>query len=136
MCGFPLTQQAGQPPATASPFVPPPGAPASPLSPPPTPQTASYPPAEAPRQFSPPSVLQALRVGSPARGQFWFGLALLLIVLVCCPCSLGVLVFGSDAVANPSGFVAQILLIGGCLFLVGLISGIVLMVIGRPRRIQ
>lgn len=131
MCGFALTQP-------GTPFNVPPGQPAYPAamgieqgSPPP-----AYPPPEAPRQSSAPSVLQALRVGRPAKWQFWFGLALLLVVLVCCPCSLGVLIFGSDAVADPGGFVSQILLIGACLFAVAAVLGIILMVVGRPRRLQ
>jgi hypothetical protein len=89
-----------------------------------------------PRQYAAPSVLQALRIGRPAKWQFWFGLALLLVVLLCCPCSLGVLIFGSDAVADPGGFVSQILLIGACLFAVILVLAIILMVVGRPRPAQ
>ena len=81
-------------------------------------------------------MLQALRVGRPAKWQFWVGLALLLMVLFCCPCTLGLLIFGSDAVADPAGFVAQILGIGACLFVGALALGIILMVVGRPRRLQ
>jgi hypothetical protein len=58
------------------------------------------------------------------------------MVIICCPCSLGVLIFGSDAVADPAGFVAQILGIGACFFVVALVLGIILMVVGRPRRLQ
>ncbi|MDQ3704397.1 MAG: hypothetical protein M3437_04085 [Chloroflexota bacterium] len=134
MCGFALTQQGT--PSTVPPGqypAPPPLQGTQQGQPPPQPH---YPTQEAPRQYSAPSVLQALRVGRPAKGQFWFGLALLLVVLVCCPCSLGVLIFGSDAVADPGGFVSQILLIGLCLFAVGAVLGIILMVVGRPRRMQ
>jgi hypothetical protein len=64
------------------------------------------------------------------------GVALLAMVFVCCPCSLGVLIFGSDAVADPAGFVSSILGIGGCLFVGALLLGIILVVVGRPRRMQ
>ncbi len=82
------------------------------------------------------SVLQALRVGTPAKWQFWFGLSLLLLVLACCPCSLGLLVIGSDAVADPASFVTSLLGVGSCLFVVGLALGIVFIIVGRPRRMQ
>jgi hypothetical protein len=48
----------------------------------------------------------------------------------------GVLIFGSDAVADPGGFVSQVLLIGACFLLVALVLAIILMVVGRPRRMQ
>ncbi len=134
MCGFALTQQGTPSNLPPGQFPTPPQVPGMEQSPPPPQQP--YPTQEAPRQYSAPSVLQALRVGRPAKGQFWFGLGLLLVLLVCCPCSLGVLIFGSDALADPGGFVSQILLIGACLFAVGAVLGIILMVVGRPRRLQ
>ncbi|MDQ5823325.1 MAG: hypothetical protein M3441_03825 [Chloroflexota bacterium] len=134
MCGFALVQQ-GTPSS-----VPPGQYPVPPslggIEQGPPPPQAQYPTQEAARQYSAPSVLQALRVGRPAKGQFWLGLGLLLVVLVCCPCSLGVLIFGSDALADPGGFVSQILLIGVCLFAVVAMLSIILMVVGRPRRTQ
>ena len=134
MCGFALTQQGVSANVPQGQYHAPPavqGREQGPLPHQPQPPTQ-----EAPRQYSAPSVLQALRVGTPAKGQFWFGLGLLLVVLVCCPCSLGVLIFGSDAVADPGGFVSQILLIGACLFAVAAVLGTILMVVGRPRRMQ
>lgn len=138
MCGLPLSTQgisttsfSGQlPPPMPSSDIP--DIPAPSLLVPPSPTSAS----ELPRYSQPPSVLFALGVGTPAKWQFWTGLALLMVVLACCPCSIGVLIFGSDAVANPSGFVAQILGIGACLLIGALVLGIILMRIGRPRRMQ
>ncbi len=135
MCGFALTPQGGPPTVPTGPYsTPPPVAPMGQVPPLPPPQ--EYPVQEAPRQYAAPSVLQALRVGRPAKWQFWTGLVLLLIALLCCPCSLGVLIFGSDALADPGGFIAQILLLGGCFFVVALALSIVLMIVGRPRRMQ
>lgn len=135
MCGLPLTQQGGQADTPG-------GHAEAPLqvgnAPPlPVPPTAYQQllQAEQPRLPAGQSVLQALRVGRPAKWQFWVGLSMLLIVLVCCPCSVGLLIFGSDAVADPAGFVTTILGLGACLFLVGLALGIVLMTVGRPRRL-
>lgn len=134
MCGFALTQQGTPSNIPPRQYQAPPavqGVGQGPTQPPP-----QYPGQEAPRHYSAPSVLQAMRVGRPAKWQFWFGLALLLMVLVCCPCSVGVLIFGSDAVADPGGFVSQVLLIGACFLLVALVLAIILMVVGRPRRMQ
>ena len=80
--------------------------------------------------------MAALRVGSPAKWQFWVGLSLLAFVLTCCPCTLAVLIYGSDAVADPGGFISSILGIGACLFLVAFVLGIILVRVGRPRRLQ
>ena len=119
MCGLPLAQQGG---TSLSPVIPQ-APPASPT-------------AEWPRQVGGQSVLFALKIGRPARWQFWVGVALLAMAFVCCPCSLVVLIFGSDAVADPAGFVSSILGIGGCLFVGALLLGIILVVVGRPRRMQ
>jgi hypothetical protein len=119
MCGLPFAQQGG---ASLSPSIHQ------------LPLASS--PAEWPRQAGGQSVLFALRVGRPARWQFWVGVALLAMVFVCCPCSVGVLIFGSDAVADPAGFVSSILGLGGCLFVGALVLGIILVVVGRPRRMQ
>ncbi len=103
MCGFPLTQWGG-------------GAP-------PQPQ-------EAPRQAPALSVLQALKVGRPAKWQFWVGISLLLVVLACCPCSLGLLVLSNEGAVTPLFGVLA------CLFTAILVLGILLMFLGRPRRLQ
>lgn len=139
MCGLPLTPQGGTAGGSGEQPRNPSGVPGSslpPPPPPPPPQQSGYPPGEAPRPAQGNSVLAALRVGSPARWQFWVGISLLAFVFTCCPCTLAVLIYGSDALADPGGFISSILGIGACLFLVAFVLGIILVRVGRPRRLQ
>lgn len=143
MCGLPLIPQGGTGGVPVEQPRPQAGLPGSsfppPLPPPPPPssqQQVGYPPSEAPRTAQGHSVLAALRVGSPAKWQFWVGIALLAFVLTCCPCTLAVLIYGSDALADPGGFISSILGVGACLFLVAFVLGIILLRVGRPRRLQ
>lgn len=98
----------------------------------PPPNKATYPYSN----FAGYSVLQKVGPARPALTIFWLGLVLLVLSLLCSACAVAFGLLGAPPDATPddlASFRAWSFGVGGCLLVVMLVPGILMLYAGRPR---